>query len=57
MEQKTDRLYPSSPFENIDLEQRSEKNLKVVKIFTVSNNDIKEMFTCFKDKNNKRKKN
>ena len=54
MDQKTDRLYPSAPFENknIDLEQRFEK--KTTDINYIKN--IKKMITYFKDKNNKSKK-
>ena len=56
MDQKTDRLYPSAPLENIDLEQRLEKNLNDVNSFNIHINNIKEMNTYFKDKNNKSKK-
>ena len=58
MEQKCDRLYPSAPFENknIDLEQRLEKKLNDVNSFNNHNNNIKEMITYFKDKNHKSKK-
>ena len=58
MEQKCDRLYPSAPFENknIDLEQRLERKLNDVKSFNNSINNIKEMITYFKDKSNKSKK-
>ena len=56
MDQKTDRLYPSLPLENIDLEQRLEKKLKDVNSFNNHINNIKEMITYFKDKNNKSKK-
>ena len=56
MEQKTDRLYPSAPLENIDLEQRLEKKLKDVNSFNNHINIIKEMITYFNDKNNKSKK-
>ena len=57
MDQKCDRLYPSAPLENIDLERRLEKKLNDVNSFNNSNNNIKEMFTFFKDKENKSKKN
>ena len=57
MEQKCDRLYPSAPLENIDLEQRLEKKLNDVNFFNNTINNIKEMITYFKDKNNKSKKN
>ena len=40
MEPKTDRLYPSAPLENIDLEQRLEKKLNDVNRF---NNHIKNI--------------
>ena len=56
METKTDRLYPSAPLENIDLEQRIEKKLNDVNSFDNHINNIKEMITYFKDKNNKSKK-
>ena len=58
MEAKTDRLYPSAPFENqnIDLEQRLEKNINDVNSFNNHINIIKEKITYFKDKNNKSKK-
>ena len=54
MEQKTDKSYPSAPFENknIDLEQRLEKKLNDVNHI----NKIKEMITYFKDKNHKSEK-
>ena len=53
MEQKCEKLYPSTPFENIDLERRLEKKLNDVNSFNNSINNIKEMITYFKDKNNK----
>ena len=56
MDQKTDRLYPSAPLENFDLEQRLEKKLNDVNTFNNHINNIKEMITYFKDKNNKSKK-
>ena len=56
METKTDRLYPSAPLENIDLEQRLEKKINDVNRFNNHNNIIKEMINYFKDKNNKSKK-
>ena len=56
MEQKCDKLYPSAPLENIDLEQRLEKKLNDVNSFNNSINNIKEMITCSKDKNHKSKK-
>ena len=56
MEQKCDKLYPSAPLlENIDLEKRLEKK-NDVKSFNNHINNIKEMITYFKDKNNKSKK-
>ena len=55
MDQKTDRLYPSAPLENIDLEQRFEKRMNDVNSFNNHINNIEEMITCFKDKNNKSK--
>ena len=56
MDQKCDRLYPSAPVENIDLEQRLEKKLYDVNSFKNDINNIKERITYFKDKNNKSKK-
>ena len=56
MDQKCDRLYPSAPLEKIDLEQRLEKKLNDVNSFNNHINNIKEMITYFKDKNNKSKK-
>ena len=54
MEQK---LYPSAPLlENIDLEKRLEKKINDVNSFNNHINNIKEMITYFKDKNNKFKK-
>ena len=57
MEQKTDRLYPYAPLENKidDLERRIEKRLSDVNSFNNSKNNIKEMITHFKDKNNESK--
>ena len=57
MEAKTDKLYPSAPLiENIDLEQRLEKKINIINSFNNRVNNIKEMITYFKDKNNKSKK-
>ena len=57
METKTERLYPSAPLlENIELERRLEKKKNDVNSFNNHINNIKEMITCFKDKNNKSKK-
>ena len=56
MDQKTVRLYPGAPLENIDLEQRLEKKLNYVNSFNNSINNIKEMITYFKNKNHKSKK-
>ena len=55
MDQKTDRLYPSTPFENNDLEERLEEKINDVNSFNNHINNIKEMITYFKDKNNKSK--
>ena len=56
MDQKTDKLYPSAPLlENIDLRKRLEKNINDVNSFINHVNNIKEMITYFKDKNNKSK--
>ena len=56
MDQKTDRLYPSAPLEKIDLGQRLEKKLNDVNSFNNNINNIKEMITYFKEKNNKSNK-
>ena len=58
MDQKTDRLYPSAPFENknIVLEQRLENKIKYVNTFNNHINNLTEMITYFKDKNSKSKK-
>ena len=57
MEQKCDKLYQSAPLlENIDLEKRLEKKINDVHSFNNHVNNIKEMITYFKDKNNKSKK-
>ena len=57
MEQKCDKLYPSAPLlENIDLEKRLEKKTNDVNSFNNHINNIKEMITFFKDRNNKSKK-
>ena len=53
---KCDRLYPSIPLENVDLEQRLEKKINDVNSFNNHINNIKEMITYFRDKNNKSKK-
>ena len=36
MERKTDRLYPSAPLENNDLEQRLEKKLMLTVLVIIS---------------------
>ena len=57
MDQKCDKLYPSAPLlENIDLEKRLEKKINDVNSFNKHINNIKEMISYFKDKNNKSKK-
>ena len=56
MDQKTDRLHPTAPLENIDLEQRLEKKINDVNSFNNHIYNIKEMITYFKDKNHKSKK-
>ena len=57
MDQKTDKLFPSAPFENKNdcLEMRVEKRLSDVISFNNHINNIKEMIAYFKDKNNKSK--
>ena len=56
MDQKYDRLYPSAPLENIDLEQRLEKKVKDVNKLNRFYENIKGMITYFEDKNYKSKK-
>ena len=56
MDHKYDRLYPSSPLENVDLEQRLEKKINDVNSFNSSIKNIKEMISYFKDINQKFKK-
>ena len=56
MEQKCDRLYPSAPLENIDLEQRLERKINDVNSFNNHFSNIIEMITYFQDKNHKSKK-
>ena len=56
METKTEKFYPNAPFENIDLEQRLEKQLNALNSFNNHINNIKEMNQYFKDKNIKSKK-
>ena len=53
MDQKCDRFYPSAPSENIDLQQRLQKKLNDINSFKYHINNIKEMITYFKKKNNK----
>ena len=55
MEQKCDRLYPTTPIKNknIVLEQRLEKKLNDFNSFSNHIINIKEMIQYFKDKNNK----
>ena len=56
MDQKTDKLYPTAPLlENIDLEKRLEKKINDVNSFNNHINNIKEMITYSKDRNNKSK--
>ena len=56
MDQKCDRLYPSAPLQQDNLEQRLGKKINDVNSFNNHINNIKEMITYFKDKNNKSKK-
>ena len=57
MEPKCEKLYPSAPLlENIDLKKRLEKKIDDVNSFNNHINNIKEMITYFKDKNNKSRK-
>ena len=50
MDEKCDKLYPSAPLENIDLEKRLEKKLNDVNSINNHINNIKERITYFKDK-------
>ena len=57
MDQNCEKFYPSALLlENIDLEIRLEKKMNDVNSFKNHINNIKEMITYFKDKNNKSKK-
>ena len=56
MEQKTERLYPSTPLENMELEKSLEKKSNDVNSFNNHINNLREMITYFKDKNNKSKR-
>ena len=56
MDQKCDRLYPSAPLQQDNLEQRLEKKINDVNCFNNHIINNKEMITYFKDKNNKSKK-
>ena len=56
MEAKTDRLSPSAPIGNINLEQRLEEKINDVNSSNNSINNIKQMITYFKAKNTKSKK-
>ena len=55
MEQKTPRLNPAAPLENIDLEQRLEKKSNDANSFNNFNKNLKVLSTYFKDKNHKSK--
>ena len=57
MEQKTDRLYPSAPFEKKDSDKRLENKLNDIKGFNTSIDNIEEKISYFKDENNKSIKN
>ena len=48
MEQKSEKLYPSAPLENVDLEQRLEQKINDVNSFNNHINNINEMITYFK---------
>ena len=56
MNQKCERLYTSAPLENNDLEQIFEKKLNDNNKFINHVDNIKELITFFKYKNNKSKK-
>ena len=50
MVQRTDRIYPSPPLENSNLEQRLEVKVNDVKSFNNHINNIKKLVTYCKDK-------
>ena len=56
MDERTDRLYPSTPLEKDDLGQRLEKKSNDVNGFDVHISYIRETSRYFKDKNYKSKK-
>ena len=56
MERKADRLYPSEPFENKNLEHRQEKKLKDVHSFSSYISNIKKMNSDIRDEKQKSKK-
>ena len=56
MEQKTERLYPSTPLPNNELEQPLEKKLNDVNSFNNHINNFKEMIIYLEEKNRKSKK-
>ena len=47
MEQKISKLYTSAPIQNVDKEQRLEKNINEVKNFIISLDSIKVLITYF----------
>ena len=51
MDQKCDRLYPSAPLEENNLEQSLEKKSNNLINFNNHISNIKEMITYFNDKN------
>ena len=53
MDQKCDRIYPSAPLENVDLEQWLEKKVNDVNSFNNSINNNKIMISYLKDINHK----
>ena len=55
MVQRTDRIYPSAPLENSDLEQRLEMKINDLKSFNNYINNIEEIVTYCKDKSLKSK--
>ena len=59
MEQKTDRLYPSAPFENknIDLEQWLEKNWRMLTVLITTSTTLKKWLVTSEMKTTNRKRN
>ena len=57
MDQKSDRLYPSAPLENIDFGKKIEKKINDVNSFNTHINNIKAIITFSKIKTSNQKRN